>query len=546
MQIINKKIHGKESREKMLEAVKEVADVIGSTMSAKGRNVILEQEYGSPMIVNDGVTVLNELFSDDPVKNAAIQILKDAANRTNHLAGDGTSGTTVLAYAILKAGWKQVEEGANPVILRRQIEAAAKRIEDKLKKSASEVLTEQDAINIATVSVQDSELGQKIGSLLFKIGKNGAVTIKNSIKQGVQIEHDAGMRIQGAINGGIIESQDRWETKIESPKVLILEDSPEDHEFESKWLPFLQNMSKKVIDESGQQKMEILIPRLIIIAEKLSRRLSMSLNQNKDKIKWFWFRPSSGGKNMKEIYKDIQAMVGGKIVNEEEGVFLNRLSFDDLGSVENAVGGRYELVFTVSPDNLADNRYVDRMNAVKEQITNTDEDAEQEQIKERYANLTGGVAVIKVSAATERDTEELKLRIEDAVNATRVSMEEGYVAGGGVALYNAARLAFEGIAKDQGAAALVEASEAIMRQILANAGCEDIDVLVRTFGYGEGMDVLTNTLVDMKKSGIIDPLKVVRLALSHAVSVSGLLLTTEYCVTNVKDDVEKVKEFFKG
>lgn len=540
MKNVRKKIYGSESRKVMLEGLSQAAKVIGSTMSGKGRNVIVDKEYGSPLVVNDGVTVLNEIFFDDTLKNMAVQLLKDAANRTNALAGDGTSGTVVLAEAIIASGWDMIEKGANPVLLRKQIEKAAAKIEENLKAQASKVEKVDQAIQIATVSVQDEELGQKIGALMFDIGKGGAVAIKNSVKRGVFVEKDAGLRIEGALQGGVLENEDRWETKLDNAKILVLQDSPEDHEFDSKWLPFMRQLAEGNPTPNGEMQVtKVNVPVLLVIAEKLSRRFIMSMNQNKDIIKWVWFRPSTAGKNMKEIYKDLRALIGGKIVNEEDGVFLSKFLVSDLGLAESAIIGRHEVLITVSEEKLAANAYLDRVNEVKGQVDNAEDEVEQNQIKERLANLTGGIAAIKVSAATEQDTTELKLRIEDAINATRVSMEEGYVAGGGVALYNAA--------KDEatdGEKVLKQACQSIIKQIFHNAGYENIDQMISQLKEGEGFNVLTDKAVDMKTEGIIDPLKVIRLALLHAVSVAGLLLTSEYCISNEEEEATFLAKFF--
>jgi chaperonin GroEL len=280
-------------------------------------------------------------------------------------------------------------------------------------------------------------------------------------------------------------------------------------------------------------------PMLLIIAEKLSRRFIMTMNQNINVMKWVWFRPTTASLNMKEIYKDIQSMIGGDIVNEEEGVFLSKFTLDQFGLAETATATRHELILTISEEQAGSNAYLDRQIAVKKQIENAEDQIEKKQIQDRYANLTGGVAAIKVMAATEQDTNELKLRIEDAINATRAAMEEGYVAGGGVALFNAVEAN-----ETDGEKVLKEASKALITQILHNAGYEDIDKILTKLKKGYGINVLTDEIVDMKKEGVIDPVKVVRLILLHAVSVAGLLLTSEYVVTEENDEIDTVKKFF--
>ncbi len=511
-------------------------------MGARGRNVVLDQENGTPAVVNDGVTIAREISFEDRLQNSAVSLIKDAANVTNDAAGDGTTTSTVLARSIVKQGWKMVDNGANPVLLRKEIEAAAKTIDERLKEAAEEITAQEKAIQIATVSVQDKDLGKQIGELMYEVGVNGAVSIKDSLKTGVFFERDGGMRIEGALKGGLVDNQDKWETKLKDPKVLILKDSPEDHEFESKWLPLLQQFTEGQRQPNGQMQItKVNVPCLLVVAEKLSRRFIMMLNQNSHIIKWCWFRPTTANKNMNEIYKDFQSMTGGDIVEEEAGVFLSNFSLSQLGQCETATLTRHELVITVNDQRLKSGEFLDRCNDVKGQIDNAEDEIEQEQIKERYANLTGGVAVVKVAAVTEKATLELKLRIEDAINATRSAMEEGIVDGGGVAIYSASR----NCGDSDGAKALEKACEAPIRQILENAGHENIDNLLSRLKPGEGVDVLENKTVNMKKQGIIDALKVVRLSLVNAVSVAGLLLTSEFVVTNEKDKLEDFKGFLK-
>ena len=544
MKIIKKQIHGKESRDKMMQGVNELADVVGSTMGAKGRNVIIDNEHGAPLVVNDGVTIANEVFFEDNLKNQSAQLVKDAARRTNALAGDGTTGSIVLSRAILKAGWDLVEKGANPVLLKKELDAAVENIIDNLKKQGSEIKKKEQAIQIASVSVQDKKLGKLIGGLVFDIGKDGAVEIKHSVKTGVTIEKDAGMKLQGALTEGVLENGNKWETKLEDAHVLILKNSPEDHEFESKWLPFMRTLTdaEEVIDSDGKKKIavkKVHTPQLIIVAEKLSKRFIKNMNLNLNMFKWVWFRPTTADKNMPEIYKDLQSIIGGKIVDEEKGVYLSKMTPADLGKAESATVGRHDAIFTVGEERLKSDPYLDRCNVVKEQTQNAEDEIEKLQIEERYSNLTGGVAAIKVLAATQQETTELRLRIEDAINATKAAMEEGYVAGGGVALLNAVKAN-----KTDGEKVLKQACEASVRQIFHNAGYDNIDEIIKRLKEGEGVNVLTDETINMKNEGIVDPLKVIKLSLIHAVSVAGLLLTSEYVITNEEDDNAAVKRFF--
>jgi len=533
-----KQIWTKVARKVMMEAINALVDVVASTMGAKGRNVILGRLNASPTVVNDGVTIAKEIAFQDPVKSTAAELVKNAAIRTNDLAGDGTTGAMVLTRSIVAQGWQAVEEGANPIILRRELENAKQDLQDSLFASTEKVETKERAIQIASVSVQDAALGEQIGSTMYDVGPFGAVAVKDSLQRGVFIEKDGGMRIEGALTGGVVENAEKWETKFANVRILILQEKLEEHEFENKWIPFMKQFA--IADQQGN--VEVKVPNFLVIAEHLPRRVVMNMNQNKNLIKWAWFRPSTANKNMKEIYKDIQSLVGGKIVYEEDGVFMQKLLIADLGEAESASCSRHELVLTVSAERTGSSEYLDRVNAVKLQIDNAEDEIEQKQIEERFANLTGGVATIKVAAATDQDTYELKLRIEDAVNATRAAMLEGFVSGGGVALHEAAKL-LKGLT--QGEKVLKVACSAALRQILENAGYENIEKAIKELKNGEGYNVLTSEKVDMKKAGIVDPLKVIRLALDNAVSVAGLLLTSEYVVTEEESEPEILRNFLK-
>gem|GEM_PF-3833940 len=527
-----------------MEGIDELANVVGSTMGARGRNVVLDKKFGAPLVINDGVTIANEIFLDDPLKNIAAQLIKDSAIRTNFLAGDGTTGSIILARAIVKCGWEKINSGSNPVLLRKELDSARDVIEENLRAIAKKIENKDQAIQIAQVSVQDQKLGKKIGSLMFDVGANGAVSIRSSIERGVFIEKAGGMRMEGQLVGGVVDNPDRWESKLSNPKVLILRDSPEDHEYESKWIPLMKQFADGQVDQAGKMMVaKVHVPTLLVVAEKLSRKFIMAMNQNKSVVKWVWFRPSTAEKNMKEVYEDLRSMVRGKTVFEEDGVHLSNLSIDDIGGCEEATITRHDLVITIDDNAKNKDELLDRISAVKGQMNNAEDEIEKEQIRERYANLTGGVATIRVASATDQDTIELKLRIEDSINATRSAMDEGYLPGGGVALLNSCG----NLKNANGADILKEACEAPIRQILYNAGYEDIDKILSKLKEGEGINVLTNDVVNMVEAGVVDPLKVIRLSLIHAVSVAGLLLTSEYVVTNEEEnDVETLKRVFKS
>ncbi|NIA02351.1 MAG: hypothetical protein GWP15_03130 [Nitrospirae bacterium] len=549
MKIIKKEIHGKEARARMLEGINQMADVVGSTLGAKGRNVIVDKEYGAPLVVNDGLTIIREIFDTDQVKNNAMQLIKDAAVRTNDNAGDGTTGATMLAREIVKLGWDAIEKGANPVFLRNELVDATEKIITELKEQSKDVTDVEQKKQVASISVQDTEIGGKIGELIHKVGANGAVTLKSSIKKGVFVESDGGMKLEGQMMFATVTQQEKEAHKktMENVKVLVLKDCPEDHEFETKWIPFIKKLSEGYQAEDGSMVVtKVNVPTLLVIAEKVPQRVLAGVSQNRAWLKFAWFRPSTAGKDMEEIYKDLQSMIGGKVVEEKEGDYLNKTEVDDLGDVEMAVVGRYELIVTVAEENLKANEYLDRCNEVKKQQDAAEDDVEKEQIKDRFANLTGGIASIKIAGSTPQETVDLKLRIEDSVNATKSAVEDGIVSGGGIALLNASKV-LEG--KTEGEKVLKRACEATSRQILYNAGFEDpkeLDKIIRDFNThdGVGMNVIEGTQVDMVEKGIIDPLKVIKESLVNAVSVGGLLLTSEYSITNATDEMDAVRKFF--
>lgn len=548
MNNLNKEVYGAEGREKMMEGIDKLANVVGSTMGAKGRNVLLGREHGAPQVINDGVSIAMELSFKDPLVNNAAQLIKDAAIKTNMEAGDGTTGATVLSRAIVKAGWESIQNGSNPVMLRKDLVTAANKVLKSLKENAIEIeeeSKESQVVKIAQVSVQDKEIGSQIGKVMAKIGKDGAVLVKNSLEQGVFIENSGGTRIEGSVVAGTLDSQERWESRLEKPRILIMEDDLEEHEFVTKWVAF----SRQFVDATPQgQVKNVHVPVLLVIAEKLPVKLIKMMNNNKDFIKWVWFRPSMAGKNKSEILKDLAATFQATVVKEEEGVYLNRSSLDILGRAASAICDRHSAVITIDDEGLQNDKLLDRINTVRSQVESAENETERQQIKDRLANITGGVAVLKVAAATNGDTEELKLRIEDAVNACRSAMEEGVVPGGGAALLHASK-ALDG-KTDEGSIIMRKACRSTFHQILKNAGLEDDEITrltkeVMASNQNTGVNILTMKKADMVDDGVIDPHKVIKQAMLNAVSVSGLLLTSEYSVITVDDELETIKQFFR-
>jgi chaperonin GroEL len=531
---------GLESKKLILDAVKQMADVVGSTMGARGRNVLLQSLVSPrPDVVNDGVKIAREFYHEEPVANMAVQLVKEASIKTNDQAGDGTTCATVLAGAILEEGYKHIMQGASPVLLRNTLNREYEEIAKRLENMATPVETKDQLINIAKISVQSDSLGEIIGDTMHKVGKDGAVSVENNVKNEIVVEHALGARFSMGHLGGALTDPEKFEARYDDVRFLVMNYGIEDHEFDTKWLPFARKLVT-VNAENVVQKVNV--PTLVIITEKLSMRVIQFINdpQNRSLVKFLWVQPPSFGEKRKDILKDFCALTGAKLVDKDDGVYLNRLSVEDLGHAKSATVTKTHT--TVSLEG-AEASLATRIDEIKAQIANSNNQLDIDNMKERLAVLTGGVATIKVGGATESEVKELKLRIEDAINACRSAMEKGIVPGGGVALLDAVT-----VAKTQGAVTVgysfCDSFTKPFKQILLNAGYEPdaIHKFIEDRQLGDGFDVKTLEPGKMMAMGIIDPVKVILRALGNAVSVAGLLFTADYAVVVENDKIDTLKE----
>ncbi len=536
---------GNEARQKILEAVTEMSKVVGSTMGAKGRNVLLESIAlpGRPEVVNDGVRIAREFEYSEPVANMAVQLIKEASIRTNDDAGDGTTCATVLAGAILAEGYSHLMKGSNAILLKSILQKEAQAVQKELSAMAIPVEKEEQLVQIAKISVQNDEIGEMIGKTMFKVGKEGAITVEDSVSEGVTVEDSLGARFEMGHAGGHISDMDRFEHKADNTKFLVMNTPLEDHEFDSRWLKFIQ----KLVEVDNENKIQkIHVPAIVIISEKLPMRVLQFIRDphNLALVKFTWVKPPSFGEKRTEILRDFCSMVGAKLVDKEDGVYINKLTIDDLGIASRVHITRNTL--TVSPSEVSPG-LKDRIEMIRSQILVSNSALEIANLKKRLAVLSGGVSTIKVGGPTESEVKELKLRIEDAINASRSAMESGILPGGGVALADAVgKVSLRG---EAGVGySFLEAFKRPFAQILENAGYspESIVSFYKDKRPGEGINVLTDGKGQMVEMGIVDPLKVISRALANAVSVAGLLFTADFAVTIEKEDlIDKFKKTLK-
>ena len=506
---------GEDARRALMRGVDALANTVRVTLGPKGRNVVLEKKFGSPLITNDGVTIAKEIELDDPFENMGAQLVKEVATKTNDVAGDGTTTATVLAQAMIREGLKNVAAGANPMALRRGIEKAVKAAVDELKKIAKPIEGKQNIAQVAAISATDKEVGELIAEAMEKVGKDGVITVEES--KGFQTELDVveGMQFdRGYISPYMVTDTDKMEAVLENPYILITDkkiSSIQDI------LPVLE----KVV-QTGKP--------LLIIAEEVEGEALATLVVNKLRGTFTCVAVKAPGFGDR-----------GQVITEELGLELKSTTLQQLGSARQV---RVSKENTIIVDGAGDKKDIQsRINQIKAQLEETTSDFDREKLQERLAKLAGGVAVIKVGAATETELKERKLRIEDALNATRAAVEEGIVAGGGTALMNVykavAAVQAEGDERT-GVNIVLRALEEPVRTIASNAGQEGSVIVERLKNekVGVGYDAANDRWVDMIEAGIIDPVKVTRSALQNAASVAAMVLTTEALVAE-KPEKEK-------
>ncbi|MEK0315337.1 chaperonin GroEL [Cohnella sp. 56] len=511
-----------DARRAMLRGVDTLANAVKVTLGPKGRNVVLEKKFGSPLITNDGVTIAKEIELEDAFENAGAQLVKEVATKTNDVAGDGTTTATVLAQAIIREGLKNVTAGANPMGVRKGIDKAVRAAVEQLKAISKQVEGSNDIAQVAAISAADDEVGKLIAEAMEKVGKDGVITVEESKGFYTELDVVEGMQFdRGYVSPYMITDTDKMEAVLDNPYILITDKKISNIQ---EILPVLE----KVV-QSGKQ--------LLIIAEDVEGEAQATLivNRLRGTFTCVAVKAPGFGDRRKAMLQDIAALTGGQVITEELGLELKSTNVNQLGSARQIRVNKENTIIVDGAGDSADIKA--RVNQIRAQIEETTSDFDREKLQERLAKLAGGVAVIKVGAATETELKERKLRIEDALNATRAAVEEGIVSGGGTALVNVynAVAAVEAVGDEKtGVNIILRSLEEPIRTIAANAGQEGSVIVERLKKeeVGVGYNAATGEWVNMFEAGIIDPVKVTRSALQNAASVAGLFLTTEAVVTD--------------
>jgi chaperonin GroEL len=524
-------IYNEKARRALEAGVNKLADTVKVTLGPKGRNVVLEKKFGSPTVTHDGVSVAKEIELEDPFENMGAQLLKEVATKTNDVAGDGTTTATVLAQAIVREGLKNVAAGANPMLIKRGIEKAVEAAVEEIKKIAKPVEDRTAIAHVGAISAADEQIGELIAEAMEKVGKDGVITVEESQTIGTSVEVVEGLQFdKGYISPYMVTDPERMEAVLEDPYILIANQKISAvHDI----IPVLE----KVVQANRP---------LLIIAEDVEGEALATLIVNKLRgtLQAVAVKAPGFGERRKAMLQDIAIVTGGQVVTEELGLKLENVTLDMLGRAEKVkvtkenttiVGGKGDIEAIKG-----------RINQIKAEIEQTDSEYDREKLQERLAKLAGGVAVIKVGAATETELKEKKHRIEDALSATKAAVEEGIVPGGGTALIMiipAVTKVKEKLAGDEriGAEIVEKALEEPLKQLAANAGYEGSVVVekVKSLKPGQGLNVITGEYGDMIKMGIVDPAKVTRSALQNAASIGALILTTEALVAEKPEKEEK-------
>lgn len=521
-------IYNEEARKSLKMGVDKLANAVKVTLGPKGRNVALAKGFGSQVVTKDGVTVAKEIELEDPFMNVGAEMIKEASTRTNDLAGDGTTTVAVLAQAIATSGFRNVTAGANPISLKRGIDKGVEIIVEELKKSAKSIDGKEQISQVATISTNnDKELGEMIGGVFDKVGKDGVITVEEAKGFVDEVEYTEGMEFdQGYVSAYFITDSETLETVMENPYILITDKKLSN-------LQDIQAIAEKVLSAADRP--------LVIIADDIENQAlaTLVLNKLRGTLNVVAVKAPGFGDRKKEMLKDLSILTGAEYISEEIGRTLESIELTDLGSAKKVIINKEK---TIIVEGKGDKKGIEaRVSEIKKQIENTSSDYDKEKLQERLAKLAGGVAVIKVGAASEIEAKEKKARIDDALNATRAAIEEGVVAGGGLALHNAKKI-LEKINLDDSDEQLgIEILKSVLseplKQIAENAG-KDGAVVAAKCDKEIGYDAKADKYVDMMKEGIIDPVKVTRLALLNAASVGTMLITTEAVVADIKDEKE--------
>lgn len=524
--------YGAEARRALEAGVNQLADTVRVTIGPKGRNVVLDKSFGAPLITNDGVTIAKEIELEDRFENMGAQLIKEVASKTNDVAGDGTTTATVLAQAMVHEGMKNLEAGANPIILRKGMKKATDVAVEAIAKMSSKVKDKDQIAKVAAISAGDAEVGQMVADAMEKVSNDGVITIEEAKTMKTELDLVEGMQFdRGYVSAYMATDMDKMEANLDDPYILITDKKISNIQ---EILPLLEQ-----IVQAGA--------RLLIIAEDIEGEALTTLIVNKLRgtFNVVAVKAPGYGDRRKEMLKDIATLTGGQVISEELGMELKDTTMDQLGRAKSV---KVQKENTVIVDGMGDkNAIADRVAQIKAQIEETTSDFDREKLQERLAKLAGGVAVIRVGAATETEMKEAKLRMEDALNATRAAVEEGIISGGGSAYIHASKAvaeAIDGLEGDEktGAKVVLKALEAPLFHISVNAGLEGAVIInkVRESEVGTGFDALTEQYVDMVENGILDPAKVTRSALQNATSVASTLLTTESVVADIKEDAPAV------
>ena len=520
--------YGAEARAALESGVNKLADTVRVTLGPKGRNVVLDKQYGAPLITNDGVTIAKEIELADAFENMGAQLIKEVAAKTNDVAGDGTTTATVLAQAMVHEGMKNLAAGANPIVLRKGMKKATDAAVEAIREMSQKVSGKEQIARVATVSSGDETVGQLVADAMEKVTGDGVITIEESKTMQTELDLVEGMQFdRGYISAYMATDTEKMEAVLDDPCILITDKKISNIQ---EILPLLEQ-----IVQAGR--------KLLIIAEDIEGEALTTLIVNKLRgtFSVVGVKAPGYGDRRKEMLRDIAILTGGQVISEEVGIELKDATMDMLGHAKSV---KVQKESTVIVDGMGDKKAIaDRVAQIKAQIEETKSEFDKEKLQERLAKLAGGVAVIRVGAATETEMKEAKLRMEDALNATRAAVEEGIIAGGGSAYIHASKKVAELAAnlegdEKTGAKIILKALEAPLFHIAANAGLEGAVIVnkVRESEVGTGFDAYNEEYVDMVKAGILDPAKVTRSALQNATSVASTLLTTESVVGNIKEE----------
>ena len=520
-------IYGEEARKSLLEGVNKLADTVKVTLGPKGRNVVLDKSYGAPLITNDGVTIAKEIELEDKFENMGARLVKEDSTKTNDVAGDGTTTATVLAQSMIKEGVKNVAAGADPMAVKRGIDKAVETAVKGLKEISSEVEGKDGIARVASISANNEEIGNLIANAMEKVSKDGVITIEESKTSNTELNVVEGMQFdKGYVSPYMVTDTEKMEAVLDNPYILITDKKISNIQ---EILPLLENL----MQQSG---------KLLIICDDLEQEAlsTLVLNKLRGVLNVVAVKAPGFGDKRKAMLQDIATLTGGEVITSELALELKDTTIEQLGRAKQV---KIQKENTIIVDGLGDKEKIkERVNQIKAQIEETKSEFDKENLQERLAKIAGGVAVIGVGAATEVEMKEKKLRIEDALSATRAAVEEGIVAGGGTALINVIPKVEKIITtlpegEKLGAGIVLKALEEPLKQIAKNAGLEPAVILenVKKADKGFGFDAKQEVYVDMKKAGIVDPTKVTRSALQNAASIASMVLTTESLVTDAPE-----------